>query len=192
MKRTKTHSFISISPRLYLYLALLLLILPARWIIACICAATIHELGHIIAIKLLGLELHQIRIDVGGAVIETNCVNAAQELICAISGPAAGLLPLLLIRQFPAVAVCALLQTTYNLVPVVPLDGGRVMQCAFSMLLPECAAKRAAECISVVSFGIIFAVAVILTIKQIAGLIPFVVFALIAVKYMQQKNSLQR
>lgn len=192
MKTQRIHSGIWISPRVYLYLALLLLIVPVRWIGACVAAAAIHELGHICAVVLLGIPLEKIRIEINGAVIETGNMSAAQELICALAGPAAGMLLVLSMRHFPAVALCAFVQSVYNLLPISPLDGGRALECFLSLFLSERGMRKTADFIAVAFLAALFLLAAVLTFKKNLGLLPLIAVCLIAGKYIRQKNSLQR
>ena len=43
-----------IEPRVYIFLALLLLVLPIRWLVAAVLAAAFHEGFHMAAVYLLG------------------------------------------------------------------------------------------------------------------------------------------
>jgi len=45
-----------------------------------------------------------------------------------LAGPAGSMLLLLLSRSAPKIAVCGLFHGLYNLLPVLPLDGGRLLQ----------------------------------------------------------------
>lgn len=134
-----------IQPGFLLILALLLVYdsgssLPVLLGLAGLC----HELGHLLAARLLGLEVRQLRLGFFGAELDlpglTSCpwwgealllaagpgVNLAlAALCCALSGEAAHL--------FGAVN---LLLACFNLVPIPPLDGGRLMAVLSARLLP--------------------------------------------------------
>ena len=105
--------------------AFLLLTLPLNWLLSALAAAAFHELCHGAAILLLGGRIWGVRIGSGGAVMETEPLSSGKELVCALAGPAGSLLLVLTFRIFPRVAVCALVQGAFNLLPVFPLDGGR-------------------------------------------------------------------
>lgn len=129
---------VSISAGAFLLGALLLLILPLKWLLAVLSAAMIHELCHLAAVKLTGGYVHEICIGRGGASIKIGPMDSLKELICALAGPVGGLALLLLIRWIPRIAICAAIHSVYNLLPIYPLDGGRALRCAAAMhLRPE-------------------------------------------------------
>ncbi len=100
--------------------AFLLLTLPLNWLLSALAAAAFHELCHGAAILLLGGRIWGVRIGAGGAVMETEPLSSGKELVCALAGPAGSLLLVLMFRVFPRVAVCALVQGAFNLLPVFP------------------------------------------------------------------------
>ena len=97
--------------------AFLLLTLPLNWLLSALAAAAFHELCHGAAILLLGGRIWGVRIGAGGAVMETEPLSSGKELVCALAGPAGSLLMVLMLRVFPRVAVCALVQAAFNLLP---------------------------------------------------------------------------
>lgn len=120
------------------YWAMVILLLPLSWILAMVIAAWLHEMGHYLAVRLCGRRIHDFKPGLTGAVLETGGLSLGQELFCAVSGPVVGLLPLLCRGWAPKIALCALLQSAFNLIPVYPLDGGRIMRCIVRLLrLPE-------------------------------------------------------
>lgn len=129
-----------VSAEVYPLAGVLLLTVPLPWLGAWFAAAAIHEAGHYLAVRLSGGQVYEFRITGAGAVLEAGGLTAWQSLLCILSGPAAGLLPLLVLHRFPRTAVCALVQTGCNLLPIMPLDGGRALQC-----LKKCRLKRGGE-----------------------------------------------
>ena len=126
----------------FVWLALLLLVLPLRWIVCAICAAAFHECCHILAIRLCGGRINGFRVGQSGAVLNTDMLTRHQELLCALAGPAGSALLVLTANRFPRLAVCALFHGIYNLLPVYPMDGGRAIRCAAALFLGE----ERAEC----------------------------------------------
>ena len=116
--------------------AIAILILPLNWLLAGMLAAAIHELCHFLAVKAMGARVLGFRIAAGGAIIETSPMSPGRELLCVLSGPLGGLLLILVSWWVPRVAICGVLQSAYNMLPVYPLDGGRAVGCIVE-LLPE-------------------------------------------------------
>lgn len=131
----------AVSPFVCLFGALLLLTLPLPWLAAAVTAACVHELGHLLALRLLGAGHSEIRVGCTGAKIHAAFSEPWRELVCAAAGPAGGLLLLLVARWFPRIAVCGLAQSVYNLLPIYPLDGGRMLHSALEEWFPAKAEK---------------------------------------------------
>lgn len=110
----------------------------------------IHEMGHVCAALLNGVTVKSVQLlPFGGvAVIEDHGrLNAGREIAIALAGPLQNgimILIALLLQQFgggssaflayfiQANAIIAL----FNLLPVLPLDGGKIVQAALSTLVP--------------------------------------------------------
>ena len=127
--KTRTVSF-----SFLLLLALMVLLLPLRWIMATLLAATIHELGHYIAVQLCGGHITSLKFGSLHSVMEVSELSHWLELLCIGAGPLAGLFSVLLSPWLPMTAVCSLIQTVYNLLPIYPLDGGRMIRCIGEIL----------------------------------------------------------
>lgn len=108
-------------------LAVALLLLPLKWLIPWLVAALVHELFHCICVLACGGSILQVYVGAVGAVIRTDLENTGKELLALLAGPAGALLLLGLSGTFPRIAVCAFLQTAYNLLPLPELDGGQVL-----------------------------------------------------------------
>ena len=121
-----------------LLLALSLLLLPLRWVLAWLLAVAVHEGCHMLAVWLCGGSLESLRLNGWGASMVANDLTAPQELLCVLAGPIGGAVVLLpLMRYLPATAVCGLLQSAYNLLPFIDLDGGRALRIVLEFLLPK-------------------------------------------------------
>lgn len=131
-----------IDPAACLWWAVLLLVLPLKWLLAAAAAAAVHEMGHYLAVRLLGGRVLGITLGPGGAALETSPMEPDRELVCSIAGPVSGALTVFLIRRFPLAALCAMVQSLFNLLPIYPLDGGRVLLCAVELLFPKADAQR--------------------------------------------------
>ena len=109
-------------------LALMLLLFPLRFLVGVLLAALIHELGHLLALKLAGGRVLSIRLRSFGARIEAAPMSPGRTALCALAGPAAGALTIFAWKSFPELALAGLVQTVFNLIPVYPLDGGRALR----------------------------------------------------------------
>ena len=111
-----------VKPSFCFGISLLLLVIPIKWVICWIIAAVAHEFGHFLALRLLHIEVTDVTIGLNGAVINTGSMTAREEAVCAAAGPLFGLSLVFLGEQFPTVAICAVLQSLYNILPIYPLQ----------------------------------------------------------------------
>lgn len=132
---------VHIEPRFYFFGALLLLVLPLPWVGAAILAAGVHELCHLGAVYLLGGNVLEIRLDVGGAQIHAELPGRAASIAASLAGPVGSLLLLLLCHRIPRTAICGFTQGIYNLLPLRTLDGGRALGKLLEATCPEQAQK---------------------------------------------------
>ena len=110
----------------WIVLGLAVLLLPLRVLLGIVLAAAIHEIGHLAAMYFLGVPVLGIVLRPGGARIEAGPMEPGEEVICALAGPVAGAVTIFAWKWFPELAVAGFIQTVFNLIPIYPLDGGRV------------------------------------------------------------------
>ena len=117
-----------------LLLAALYFFLPPAELAALLLAAAAHEAGHILALRLCGARVISLRVTATGAVIERSAAGErGAEALCALAGPAAGLLYALAAARLggetltlSAGASAAL--SAFNALPARPLDGWRALE----------------------------------------------------------------
>lgn len=132
-----------ISGAALIWLALLILILPVKWIAAAVVAAAFHEGCHILAIRICGGKIIDLKIGQRGTVMDIAYLTPWQELVCALAGPLGSGFLVILAGAFPRLAVCALFHGLYNLLPIYPMDGGRALRCIMTILFGEERAEAA-------------------------------------------------
>lgn len=117
--------------------ALWLLMIPPGWGIGALLAALIHELCHFGAVLACGGKVLAVSVLPYGARMDTSPMSPGAQTVSALAGPLGSFSLLLIAQFFPEAALCGLIQGLYNLLPIYPLDGGRILQC----LLPTSVCK---------------------------------------------------
>ncbi len=92
-----------------------------------------HELGHLLALRLCGCRIRALRLELGGLCLDySGEAPPAAQLFCALAGPLAGVLYALLAAYLgpegELSAGISLLLSGFNLIPALPLDGGRALE----------------------------------------------------------------
>ena len=127
-------------------------------------SVVIHELGHAVTARLYGVRTNEIRLWFLGGVAQVQEMPSRRgaEAVIAVAGPVtSGLLALLLWIAVPLTAsatgakvVVAYLAITnvvlavFNLLPALPLDGGRVVRSLLALFLPYLRATNIAVALS--------------------------------------------
>lgn len=124
-------------------------------------ACALHEAGHIAAIRLMGGKIRALRLSVVGAELvfsqRGRGLSYGQEIFAAVSGPSVNIaLALLSARLIPGIGGEGLSLFSglnlalggFQLLPVLPLDGGRALLALLEMLWQPAAALRVLEVFS--------------------------------------------
>ena len=130
----------------YFLLAFLLLFLPLPWIFALIIAVLVHECFHAAAIAAFHGRIHSLCLCSGGVRMKTDALPPWQEMVCALSGPVGSSILMLLAPWMPRTAICGGVHCFYNLIPLFPMDGGRVLYSAISLLIPGVKGEKVFQC----------------------------------------------
>lgn len=119
---------LKIKPQVYIYFVLLLLLVPLKWLVGWIIAVAVHELCHVCAVYFMGGRIEKISVGTSGICIDSAPLTDGKRLFAIWSGPIGGLLPTFLGSYFPRLAICCWALSVYNLLPILPLDGGRALK----------------------------------------------------------------
>ena len=122
---------ILIKPNTYIFLTILLFTIPLTWISSWIIAILFHEFCHYIAVILCRGKIHSLKIGLLGAEMQCSNMSDACQVIVVLGGPIGGLFLACLGRYCPRIALCSFFLSIYNLIPLLPLDGGRVLYILF-------------------------------------------------------------
>ena len=102
----------------------------------------IHELGHVIFARLLGVKVKNIYIYPLGGVSKFNMdlnINPIKELLILLGGPLFQFLSLFLIYLFKdkkeVIIIYHYSILLFNLLPIYPLDGGRLINILFQIFI---------------------------------------------------------
>ncbi len=149
-------------PGAALLLGVLVFALHPEELAALILAVTVHELGHWLMLRILGVRIYGLTITMTGPVLKCEPLSAWNaELLAALSGPASGLLLWLLTRtHWPLLGEISLFLSLLNLLPARPLDGGRALWAVCSHLFGDvsatvlCNLLRTLLCVTLLCSGI--------------------------------------
>ena len=141
---------LEVRPGAVVLLSGLYFLLPLRWCARLALTVTVHELGHVAALILCGAQVCGLRMEGCGLVLRcTPPEGALRTVTAALAGPAAGAGLFCILRGlgYIACAELSLLFSCVNLLPVLPLDGGRAL---YAALAGERAAERTLDVLGLV------------------------------------------
>ncbi len=132
-----------------------------KYTFICIFAATLHELGHLIAASLIRVQISQFALGIFGArlKIANSVYSYKQEIFLCVGGPLANLLSALLAfflfdgENVNIFITFSLFLSLLNLLPIRTFDGGRIFECLLMQMFSLSFSKRVLD---IISFLIIF------------------------------------
>lgn len=169
---------VTVFPRFCVFAALMLIIVPFPWFLGWMIAALIHEFFHCMALWACGKKVFRIQIDIGGAQIIADQLTDGQTVFCSLAGPMGGGLLVFLSPHFPRLALCALMQTVYNLVPIFPLDGGRALYGLSRMLFSDRISQWICRTVEWVLAAFVMSLSVYAALILHMGMLPIVLAAI--------------
>ena len=164
---------IDIKPSTYIFIVLLVFFVPLKWLFAWLFAVIFHELCHWLAVKMCGGEIYNLSVGFGGAEMKCGPMPNRKRLFTILCGPFGGFLLVLLGKWMTRVALCSWFLSIYNLLPLLPLDGGR----AIEILLGSKSRIFQKAFLILLTFGAVYALVILRF-----GLMPLVIVAALWVK----------
>ncbi len=154
-----------------------------------LCAAALHECGHLLAARLLGIKLRSLEIGPLGATIRTrgSLISYGREWLLCAAGPAANLIsgaaaylfsrmdigPVSSSTAFNFCSV-SLMLALLNLLPVEGFDGGRMLYCASGSFAGPRIASALLTCCSIISVCLLWMLSVYLLLRWGSSLSLFI------------------
>lgn len=136
-------------------------------------ALALHEAAHLTALALFRRPVLGLTLSAGGAKIETEALTLRQEALSAAAGPLVSLLSgALTLRCVPAFSAVSLGLAAVNLLPLYPLDGGRILRAALLSRLPPERTERILRLAVWLTCSTLMVGACWLTVWRQAGLWP--------------------
>ena len=170
------------TPQFLVSIAVALLLIPLPLLFGWLVAVTIHEFSHYVMLRLCRCRIFAVRIGAFGAEIVTEELSNRQSFFCALAGPVGGLLPVLFAKWVPVIALCGVLQSAFNLLPLFPMDGGRVVESVANHFLPEDTAKKICSILEIGILTVLVLGIIYLTWRYSLGLFPLTAVCLLLLR----------
>ena len=148
-----------------------------------LCAMAVHELAHIVMMLACGGQVRRLTLRFADLQITASGLGYRQELLSALAGPLVNLIcGAAFCMQRPSFAAYSLKLGIYNLLPVWPLDGGRMIRCVLLARLPITQAEHISEIVSFAACAVLLLIGVFLTFFRKSGLWPLGTAAYLTVR----------
>lgn len=196
MSKIKFHPFFVIYVFVCLYLGWL------NAIFFYVVSVVLHEYGHYFTARLLGYESQGIVFNVYGAALKTNNVyKRKDDMLISLAGPFVNLILIILVVCFwwilPSTYaftydffISNLVVMLFNLIPIYPLDGGRVIVSLLQNKFKKNKIIKVSNVIARVFSGVIFALFVVSIFYNININLLFISLFLTISTLYSDKNSI--
>lgn len=179
---------LEIDASIYIVIAFALMLLPFEWVVGWVVATWVHEVSHYIALRAFRVTVFKIRIGLHGARMEIEPIPPKYEILCAAAGPIGGMLLILIGKWAPVSMFCGIVQSTYNLLPVHPMDGGRILSTLLEWKLGVYRGQIIMRWVSICTICCIAAVTAYLWIGLEKGIFALVLPLLFVLKSLRKKS----
>ena len=120
-----------------------------------ILAAMLHEMGHLLTLRLFGITVEGIHFTAFGVKIQadTRFLSYGKDLICTLSGPMMNITASFLLSRMVKCYLFAganLLQGCFNLLPMTGLDGARALHLLVSWWVDPMCADRVCRVVELI------------------------------------------
>ncbi len=174
---------IEITPAFLAFLCAYYYFDPAKTFVPFLFSIVAHELGHLLALRLLGIKVHKLSLSATGAKIKTVPLPYRHEILVAMAGPLVNFaLLFLFLHREPVTALVNFCLLCYNLLPFYPLDGGRILRALLHLLLDQKLALALERLICLICLLLLTGGACYLTCVLHAGLWPVLFCGLLIVR----------
>jgi len=193
MSASKERVELCVQPGFLLLLGILFYLSDGNGIVLmAVIAAVVHEGGHIVACKLMRGRVERLTLSMVGAELKLDypvVLSYGRENLVLLTGSIANLLIgaiLFLLGAYQITCIMVALGI-FNLLPVAPLDGGRVMFNVLSQHFGPAWATRGTLVVSAVVAGILGGIGVVWAVR-FANIIPLILSAWILLGLMREKT----
>ncbi len=184
---------IEIRPEAAAALCLLYYLDPRGAFLPFVCAAALHELSHLAALRVCGGRAIHFRFGGTGAVISHAALPPGRMMLCALAGPTANAACVAAFaRCAPRFAAVSALLGAYNLLPVEPLDGGAALRAALACRLPPDRCDRVMAAVRAVTLAVLAALALWCALYLRGGIWPLLLLGALLLRLPGEKRVANR